>query len=149
MIEKHISKADLGWTAGIIDGEGCISIVIRNRRKKTNNLPEHQLHIYCQSKTKSMQDKLRCLWGGSVLFCTDKRQNRADTWKWCIVSKDAALLLSCILPYLVVKKDHAKLALLFRKSVDSGSHFLSVKDCELREKLYGDMRKLNRRGKIA
>ena len=142
--------ADLAWTAGIVDGETSISIAKRTRKKKISVFPEYQLQICCESKTKVMQDNLQKLWGGSVTPYKDKRENRADTWKWSIAANQAIQFLELVLPYLIVKSKQAELAIEFQSRVverKETHHFLTWRECAIRDKIYGEMKYLNRRGK--
>lgn len=89
----------LGYIAGIIDGEGCIL---------------HRSDGLFQVKV-GMTDETVIRWleefGGKVVI-NRKLPNRKLSWTWHVSrKKDVAALLTAILPYMIVKKEKAKLTI--------------------------------------
>lgn len=111
-------ETDNAWAAGIVDGEGCISI------KKSSGGYFQVSVVVGQSgiKTPKLLLKLKRLFGGS--FCRagqwtrrDAKAHRMPKRNWQVVGMDAHKMLLRIEPYLVQKCSEAKLALAFRKYV--------------------------------
>lgn len=101
------------WAAGIIDGEGCISI------RKCG--PYYALSVVVGQSGKTVPailKKLKVTYGGSVgNAMLDPRGGRQPKWHWQVVAKTAEDFLRAIQPHLVGKKAQADLALKYRELV--------------------------------
>ena len=103
-----MKKTDLAYLAGIIDGEGCITITKTN----TDRTLRYKLVIQV-----SMVDKVPPLLAhfafGGYLRLRDRNPKWKALWEWQIKSGDAIACLKDLLPYLRTKKAEAELALRF------------------------------------
>lgn len=96
--KKWIQKA---WSAGIIDGEGCIHIGVRCGKNRKG----YRLRVSVGNTDPRMITELQSIWGGTVNVNTkDKRPNRKTSWNWVMTDSPAAKMLEEMLPYLVCKK---------------------------------------------
>lgn len=113
-MKKHDSLK-LAWAAGIVDGEGCITI--RCQRGKYYALKV----TVGQSGTKmpKMLIELKRLFGGSVGRGGRKRafKNSLPTYQWAVATDAAEKCVRAILPYLVEKVQQARVALQYRALV--------------------------------
>jgi hypothetical protein len=104
---KIHSQIDLAYAAGIIDGEGCITICREINR----------LHHYCYRPVVTVAmsqpeavELLHSMFGGWK-FIDDKRNrttdnlNRKPLLVWRVCGDDTHDVLACLVPYLRVKKD--------------------------------------------
>lgn len=133
-MENQIIK--LGWTAGIIDGEGCICIYnFAGTKKRILGLR------LCVGNTDArMIRKLKELWGGWI-YPIAKTKCRKPFWNWVIQGKKAASILIELLPYLVAKKEQAKLGIEFAKTIKPGKR--TPEPIKLkRENMFVQLRKL-------
>ncbi len=143
-----MKKTDIAYTAGIIDGEGCITLSkyyysITNRRKQRTSL----------SVKVSMTDEwmvrwLQFSWGGAV-SChqyTDK-PNWSDYWSWQIQANQATKFLKVLLPYLHLKRQQAELAIKFQARKRGKGQRATDEELVLQEADYILMRTLKKRGK--
>lgn len=101
-----MKKTDLAYAAGIVDGEGSISL----HHNRNNNAMALRVRI-------TSTDEWLCLWfklyfGGSISVETTSRNK--PCFKWIIGCKKAGEFLSLMLPYLHIKKPQAELALQFQ-----------------------------------
>ena len=130
-IEK-LEKWQLGYIAGIIDGEGCISLSKHTNRETyvpavkvamTNEVCIHFLHNMTEIGN----------------FNVDIRPKPyKPEYKWRVGSRlDIYILLRTIYPYLVVKKKQASVMLEFVERHIQGTS----RGCDLA--LWEEMRKLN------
>jgi hypothetical protein len=95
---KNLSDAELGWIAGIIDGEGSICLVKNTR----------QVRISVGNTDKKMIDRLLFLCGGSCYARTHHNPKYKPCWTWVLFKQNQVLwLLNCIIPHLVTKKAKA------------------------------------------
>ncbi len=105
-----MNKIELAYTAGIIDGEGWISI--KNRQIK-NGYRNYCLKVGVASTNEPIINWLKGNYGGSICF-VKSRGNRKDKWVWDLATKQASELLKLVLPYLKIKNPQAELALKFQ-----------------------------------
>ena len=108
-------KSDLGYVAGIIDGEGCISIAKIRKSNRTGGF-EYNLRISVEHTNEWLIKWLQFNFEGSVHFRKRGSDKWKGTWAWQIAASKAAEFLLLILPYLKIKQSHAELALQFQKS---------------------------------
>jgi hypothetical protein len=109
---QQIPVEQLGWVAGIIDGEGYIGLVPNFQKGRVVGIMPR---IDISSTTPIMQERLASVLGMGLLYYKRKRENRPkekpqtswSTWSNCNVGP----LLQVILPHLVVKKPIAEIVL--------------------------------------
>lgn len=107
------SDIELAWAAGFFDGEGCVIL------RKSNNT--YAVRISVSQVNPTPINKLKKLFGGHICFQKSKNDNWNDQWKWEQDSKSGASTLELLLPFLVVKKDVAELAIEFQRLKRKGS----------------------------
>lgn len=87
------------------------------------------------------------LWGGRYIW-----SERDQTWIWTAESNTALAALAEMLPFLVVKKRRARIAIAFqRRRLRGTDRYDQMKMAKQRErdwKSYHEMRELNKRGRI-
>lgn len=152
-----IRKAQKGlptdsYFAGFVDGEGCIGIV----DSYSSSLYHLQLTV-SQVKPEVLR-LLRRRFSGSVMKSALRSANHRDIFIWKCESKKAEECLEALIPFLIVKKKQAQLALRFRH-LFKGENVLArgnsvefdpakrERILELRRECYLEMRGLNKRGK--
>ena len=108
-----MDKEVLAWAAGLIDGEGCISIAKADRKLKS---PHYKMQVQVAMCHKPTIERLYEMFGGSVSMRHGKGHNR-NSWTWTIFNNQAAVLLKSLLPYMVTKQDEAKVAVEFQEHV--------------------------------
>ena len=91
-----MKKTDLAYTAGIIDGEGCI-------------------YISKQSNDEWLCQWLKFTWGGSIYRIEPKKERWSIAWDWTIQTNQAYIFLKTILPYLQLKRQQAEIAIKFQE----------------------------------
>jgi len=109
---KKINQKIILYTAGFVDGEGSIQINPAKSGKKSY----WGLTIQTTNSDKDVLEYLRNEWGGIGTvtgYKPNKSKNRSYNWR--IYSKEAELFLNKLFPYLIIKKEEARLALEFRK----------------------------------
>lgn len=112
------SYLDDQYAAGLFDGEGYIRI---NRWEKPNsNHVRYQLFGGIGMTFKPVIDLLQQTYGGSlhVNRHSERNANHRDQFGWIVASQTAATFLRRVLPYLIVKRDEAEIALEVQASID-------------------------------
>lgn len=112
-----MTDLELGWTAGIIDGESCISLhkSYRNVRRGTGISPVYALSVQVACTDLRMLSKLRRLWGGSLHpKGTRQKEYHSQAWYWTLTGKNASALLESVKDHLVTKQEQAEVALEYQ-----------------------------------
>lgn len=124
------------YTAGIIDGEGCIGVSHDNRGN-------FHLMVQVSMKLPSAVPKwlLTNFGGGYGEYSQSKRAYGSGVIaKWSINGIDAQEFISSIYPYLIDKKEQAELALVFPVS-----HRGKKPEREIQLVIYERLKQLKRR----
>lgn len=131
-----MSKAKCGYLAGIIDGEGCITIG-RGIKKDTIN---YNAILMVTNTDKNVIQWLKDNFGGNFYDSKPNNIVSKPSYRWRLLKKsDLELLLLSIIPYLIIKKQQAKILLEFVRLSRND-------DVQKRQELYSKIRALNKRG---
>ncbi len=157
-----VTETDKAYAAGLIDGEGCISIsrvnYKRTSRKTGGSSIAGTLHIAMTDR--AAVDYVRQAFGNvGREATTDKSERYArlgwkPTYHWVLSTQQAAAVLKEVLPYLRVKRRQAELLIKLadmRASTGAVSYGSSkwgrIKvDPHIQEAIYAECRTLNVRG---
>ena len=151
---KELTEAQKGYLAGILDGEGCLSI--RHQKEQRSFYATLQV---ANTDLKMIIYIFDITGIGRVHFCKRNQPNRKDAYKWFVtVSKDIYDILDAIYPYLITKRSRAdilyrlreiKKTPLIRKGVNRGNWIASDDVIQKQKALFTTMADLNFRGLIA
>ena len=98
MAKKGVPKRDLlSYTAGIIDGEGCIGV--HRGGKHPSGTSRHRVRIIVGNTDKRLVIFLKDNFGGSIAK-RNVRGNRKPAYAWELSANKAKNFLDEILPYL-------------------------------------------------
>lgn len=105
---------DIRYVAGLFDGEGCIIIA----RQEFPNHVRYQLHVHIAMSDPRALIAVQKECGGSFHWGT-QRKNPAHRplHSWHVTSRAALDFLRRVEPYLIVKRDEAKLAIEFQEGM--------------------------------
>jgi len=135
----------LAYTAGLIDGEGCIYISKGKPRGARLN-SQYTLKVAVGMSVATAVKKIQHHFGGALR----ERNNRQykPIHRWELSSVEAERFLRRILPYLIVKKEEAVLGLEFREHMNgyirTKGRTLTVKEIAVREAYKLKMEELKR-----
>ena len=93
-----MSEIDLAYTAGIIDGGGCVCL----SRVKDKTI-RYRLTVSVGNTDKRLVDWLKVTFRGYSVLQSRTKGNK-DYYQWRLHSQKASAFLSLILPYLKLKK---------------------------------------------
>jgi len=141
---------DLAYMAGLVDGEGCIHINHTNIGSKKSTL-NYCLRITVGNTDIKMLKFCKKKFGGN-LHKRSPRKNpnitgRLPSYKWYLCGKNAGKLVELIFPYLITKKEKAKIALEFMKTFEEnrvGKGKIDPIILKKRKKLKRQIQKLTR-----
>jgi hypothetical protein len=133
----------LAYVAGIVDGEGSISII--NHRRKATHKHTWELVMAVSNTQLWLIEFLHSQFGGWM----DSRThygNRKKSWRWTMCANKASEFLELVLPYLQLKRQNAELAIAFQKRRGQPGKHSTQEQRILDEADYIVMRKWNQRG---
>lgn len=141
------------YLAGIIDADGCISIgKMKGRYNKTQRIanPRYVLTVTVTNTCEKLMNWLAENFGGRIKPRKQVSPKHKITWNWVLDHGKALYTLRMIKPYLIVKKDQAKVGIdLIDNWVNApGGRGSQTPDYEVqrRESLYQTMKILNQTG---
>lgn len=102
-------KVDLAYVAGIIDGEGCISLNFQN---KNNSV--FAIRVQVGNTNEWLLQWLKFAFGGRTVLVNDKRmeiRGWKPLYRWYLRNAEALDFLKLIYPYLRIKRTQAEIAI--------------------------------------
>ena len=101
-----LKRDDLLYLAGIVDGEGCVSVTYGTKAG------HERIRLTISNTDRNLIDWLAARLGGCIT-CTQSRGNRKPAYQWEVYSDKAFELLTILLPHLKLKHRQAELCLQF------------------------------------
>lgn len=146
-------ETDLAWAAGIIDGEGAVSMSRARAGVNRRVTESFQVRVNVKMTHEPTIRRLYEIFGG-VFKPGGKVRNpekHKATYEWYVGDLKAAEALRRIVPYTVTKRDQVLLVLEYRERCCSVRHLGRGATCsselvELRRAYFGRLRELNRKG---
>jgi len=136
-----LSPTDAAYIAGIIDGEGNISLHMYDGKGRTTKVLRPRVGV--TNTSLELLEWLRKVIGFGYIDRHKESSEHKDTWRYGLYSvNDIRRLLEDILPYLVVKREQAELLLTFCKE-----HVSYRPATEVEIEIYYDLKELNRKGR--
>jgi hypothetical protein len=152
-LRDRISDADIGWLAGIIDGEGTITISPRKRTDRKCRIYGWQMRVKVSNNDPRIITKVADLMqqiNGHKGHMREKRMNRCRKhYYWEVAALKALAFLKFIKPFLVSKQQQAKIAIEFQERMSASiglvHRTLTSEEVEVRQKLHQQIKFLNRK----
>lgn len=118
-----MNDAQRGWLAGIIDGEGCITISKQQPGTGGRVSPSHRLYLkVTMGHLETINHCLELTGRGSVHIQRHPHYN--DAWSWLVAGNEAAGVIRQVYDLLITKREEADVALEFAalpRSMQGGS----------------------------
>lgn len=113
---NNISQLDWARLAAYIDGEGCIFIHRQkqySQKAKSNWKPHYIVQVTVTNTDPRLIVWLRGNFGGFIV--SQEKSGKCRTYfKWTAHSKACADILTNCLPYFIIKRKQAEIAIAFR-----------------------------------
>ena len=138
-----MKKSDLAYTAGIVDGEGWIGILLN---KSKGRKPYYLMRVVVANTNEWLIQWLKFGFGGYAYCRQSKANNTEPIWEWIITANKALEFLKLIYPYLHLKKPQAEIAIKFQGSRRGVGHRLNEKERAVTEAQRIIMSGLNKKG---
>lgn len=132
----------LSYIAGLVDGEGCITIGQRCRGN-------YQLVFRVAMYDKEPLELIEETFGGSV--DSSNRKDGKPQWCYTATGGKAADIITQLFPNLIVKKAEAAIAIAFQTGMTSykgGHRVVPPEEITFREACYQQMQKLIKSHKV-
>lgn len=139
----QLPEGTIGFIAGIIDGEGSITIEIQSKCEvRKDNY--YSVRLLVINTCKPLVDWLEKTLGGHV-STRKKIEGQKYCYKWNICSYNARDILIMCLPYMIVKKKQAEVLIKFM-NLDKGGWRVPEYVKEARIQMYQELKALNKSG---
>jgi hypothetical protein len=148
-MEYSLLDVKYAYLAGLIDGEGCVSII--NTTSVDRPGLHYQLRLMISMTHQPTIEFLAKEFGGRV-NAVQQNKKWKTRYAWIVCSMNAKKLLTRTQPYLICKQEQARLGIMFQEQLEEhiefyGSRYsLSKEETEIREKIVAKMHELNKRG---
>jgi hypothetical protein len=148
MILKQISEINWARLAAYIDGEGCIRIDLQNPPKGSGFSARHLLEVRVYNCDPRLLLWCRETFGGGNLKPVRKnpRLGHKQELVWYVGADVAERILQGCLPYFILKREQAEIAIAFRRLQGTRGTRTTPELFASREALRVQMSVLNRRG---
>ncbi len=151
----RIANTDWARLAAFIDGEGCIhsALTVHKPSVKWKNSRTHYEYIkitVTNTDPRLSQWIVNTFGGGNIQHHTNNKRKNTN-WKscffWSVSSEKAAAILRGVMPYLLLKKDQAEIALVIQSTMcRSGRRGTPQHVIDHRTELRNKLHVLNARG---
>ena len=140
--KRTLTTEILAYLAGIFDGEGWVHI---NKTSSPRSMklwervtPNFALNCGITNSHKGVLEIFQKLFGGSIYDRTAFR-----IYDYRIDRRMAAEMLNKLLPYLVIKKEQARIAVEFQETLYATGKTVSKEKLEYRDFVYNKIKSLN------
>jgi hypothetical protein len=144
-----LSPTERAYIAAVIDGDGTISI---NKVKRRHKTPQYRPKVrVVNTDIRLIEYFTRLIGRNNFYVCYRKpRPSRQPTFEIQFKESLIPFLLEQIKEYLVIKKKQAELVIAFCNTYSShwGCNGVADSIVEQREKIYREIQRLNKRGRI-
>lgn len=141
-----MKQSKLAYLAGILDGEDSVRIEFEKRehRGRENN---YRLRLSISNTDLNLMNWLTTNFGRSCLKEKKRIGNYKQYYQWEIKSNTrSASLLKQLLPYLIIKRERAEVAIEFAKMMKGTGNRYTEQEKQQRKELYEKMKQLNKKG---
>lgn len=133
-----LTETDKAYLAGIIDGEGTITV----SKGKYDNRVMAVAVVMCD---KEAVDMLYAEFGGCLFYVEKSNPKWNNSWRWAVKSQKAKVFLESVLPYLRVKRRQAEAAIELASSFTHIGGRATVEQRENQKRLHDRIVLLNQR----
>lgn len=144
-------KEFYAYLAGFFDGEGSVCILKYLNKNYKNVNPTYMLSVRWANTNLEVLNFIKDRIGGWLTEMKDKRA-KGKNWKRFyrieMNSGRAKKVLNKMLPYLIIKREHAKLGIKLQQDLERSRPYrrLTQKTMNKRERIRQELKKLNQKG---
>lgn len=136
--------SEAAYAAGLIDGEGCLSLAYHHNKMGSNV----NSSIEVTNRNRECLEFLLERFGGSILELHPKMVNASPAFKWVLWGREAITrVLITIRPYSIVKRVQIEVILdYFDECPPTQGRKVTEEEQAVREEYVSRIRELNRKG---
>jgi hypothetical protein len=143
-----LSATEAAYIAGIIDGEGSISMSYTGPRYGYR-YGNYRLVLQVGNTKEPLIEYLHRITGvGNRWNREGQKQEHAKVWYWQVTNQKAAEVIGSCLPYLVIKVEQALLALSYADFVVPTAVGITEEVAAERHDIYSALKKANKKGPV-
>ncbi len=145
--ELYLSETEKAYFAGLFDGEGSIS----TRKHIKNKRSYYYVFIHLGNTHYPTMEFIYKKFGGTMYMAKKRNAQHKNFWRWATYTKGAKYFLEAVMPFLRIKKEQARLAVIlqnhltFQKKGRGLIYLLSKKELKLRESIRNKIHRFNKR----
>ena len=136
-----INSNDIAYLAGIIDGEGSITIS-RAKDKKSSRKIQHLLKLSVGNNSLFLLGWIKEKFGGNIH--SNGGGENARCFRWCVGCKEAVPILKQVYPHLKIKNKQALVVFNFNQLLVERGFLIDDENFKEREELYIQLKELNK-----
>lgn len=139
------------YAAGFFDADGSINIHLNRKEERLGARYDHyKLRARVSQTTIPVLKAFKDKYGGSIRERKMNNPNHKQLWDWEITTRAAGLFLEDVLPFLIVKRRRAELALELQAFTGHGGRYrvISPEEDIKRFELFSKIRDLNKKGPV-
>lgn len=130
------------WAAGFFEGDGSVQIT------KNKKFLKYNLQINITNTQIEPLNIIQNIYGGRVRIHGKETDEHKESYRWVATQKIAEKFLDDISPFILYRHKQVKIGLDFIKNKTCG-YSLTSEELLRRERLYLQMKELNKRGPIS
>ena len=123
----YLAEVELAWAAGLVDGEGCITITEAKPSGQYKS-PRFNLVLIVTNTHEPTIRRLAEMFGIGSIRCDKGGGNEADAWRWSVSRRQAGWVIEALHPYIFTKSKDAELALEYCRLDNTGACRSGVPD---------------------
>lgn len=135
-----IEGGQRGYVAGVIDCDGSIFVSYQSR------YDTYRLALNVSNTASELPGWFKGSFGGSVSHRKPRSDRHSNEHVWVAYNKAAENVIRLVLPYLIVKRRQALLALEFASTLDLNTGRIPPSFKDIRRRVYEEMKALNMKG---
>lgn len=142
---RGVREVDVAWAAGIVDGEGHIG-VYKSKIHRSHQTVKYGLRLKVAMTHLETLTKLHAVLGvGSLHPGVVRKSTYRKVWVLDLCSRQAEMAIRLLLPYLVTKREEAKVGLEFQTTFTrTGGRKLTTETVSMRDDFYWKLRELKK-----
>jgi hypothetical protein len=145
MASKQASQIEWAQLAAFVDGEGCICIVMKDRRESRWDWRAFDLYVRIANTDPRLPQWCVQHFGGNVklAYPTGYRKTHRACFTWQVYGRACGEILRGILPYSIIKKQQIEIGLAYVETLGKTYHRHTMPESvkAKREELFFAMKK--------
>lgn len=101
----------IAYVAGLIDGEGCLSLMERTNEECSRRSFSFRLSVEMSNKARELLLLCQSRLGGNIHSRTKRSATHQDQTSWSMSTREALPLLEALLPHMIVKREQCRLCI--------------------------------------